>query len=265
VRRLNGSRIGGFLNGELAIRASTATASTLHAQHGTGIIVGIERDAAVTLADGTRVRGPVVVIPPDLVHAVDSPGPTLGVLHDPEAAPGLAAFARGGGGGGAFAVGGRLAARLVDAARAHRAALARSDVLAGLARECAAVLGAPAQSRAPARRIDRRVARALEALRDPDADRRRVIEEARISEAHLQALFVRDVGVPIRSYLLWRRLLAAVAAFDGADATRAAHAAGFADLAHFSRTCRRMLGYSPTALRDGIGAEHAGRRHANGG
>jgi len=30
---------------------------------------------------------------------------------------------------------------------------------------------------------------------------------------------------------------------------RAAHAAGFADLAHFSRTCRRLLGASPTGLR----------------
>jgi AraC-like DNA-binding protein len=50
---------------------------------------------------------------------------------------------------------------------------------------------------------------------------------------------------------LWRRLLAAVEALARMDATRAAHAAGFADLAHFSRTCRRMLGYSPTELRDG--------------
>jgi AraC-like DNA-binding protein len=45
--------------------------------------------------------------------------------------------------------------------------------------------------------------------------------------------------------------LAAVLAFDRTDATTAAHRAGFADLAHFSRTCRRMLGYSPTGLRDG--------------
>ena len=35
------------------------------------------------------------------------------------------------------------------------------------------------------------------------------------------------------------------------DASHAAHEAGFADLARFSRTCRRRLGDSPTALRDG--------------
>jgi AraC-like DNA-binding protein len=255
VLRLNGSLIGTCLGGELAVRASTATASTPHAQHGTGVFIGLEREVALTRADGRVARGRVVVVPPDVVNAIDSPGPTLGILHDPEAAPRLAAFTRGGGGGG-FAVTGRLADRLVEAARAHRARLADPGVLAGLAHECAAALGADAA----ARRIDRRVARAVEALRDPDADRRRVIEDARISEVHLQALFARDVGVSIRSYRLWRRLLAAIAAFMAADATRAAHAAGFADLAHFSRTCRRMLGYSPTALRDGLGgaiADHA--------
>jgi AraC-like DNA-binding protein len=54
--------------------------------------------------------------------------------------------------------------------------------------------------------------------------------------------------VRVPTYARWRRLLDALAAFTG-DATAAAHAAGFADLAHFSRTCRQMLGYSPTTLR----------------
>jgi AraC-like DNA-binding protein len=66
--------------------------------------------------------------------------------------------------------------------------------------------------------------------------------------AHLRALFARDVGTQIATYARWRRLLDALVAFTG-DATAAAHAAGFADLAHFSRTCRQMLGYSPTTLR----------------
>ena len=36
------------------------------------------------------------------------------------------------------------------------------------------------------------------------------------------------------------------------SSSTAAHAVGFADLAHFSRSCRRMLGYTPTALRRGL-------------
>ena len=77
------------------------------------------------------------------------------------------------------------------------------------------------------------------------------MEAIGLSDAHLQALFVRDVGVPIRTFRLWRRLLVAIASCLHADSTRAAHSAGFADLAHFSRTCRKMLGSSPTELRQG--------------
>jgi AraC-like DNA-binding protein len=36
------------------------------------------------------------------------------------------------------------------------------------------------------------------------------------------------------------------------DLTAAAHAGDFADLAHFSRTCRRMLGYPPSVLRENL-------------
>jgi AraC-like DNA-binding protein len=62
----------------------------------------------------------------------------------------------------------------------------------------------------------------------------------------------RDIGTSMRSYRLWHRLLRALRTFSTSDATSAAYAAGFADLAHFSRTCRRMLGYSPTSIRDGV-------------
>lgn len=83
----------------------------------------------------------------------------------------------------------------------------------------------------------------------------RVIARTRLSAAHLQALFVRDVGVAMRSYRLWRRLLHALARVGPLDLTAAAHAGGFADLAHLSRTCRRMLGYAPSALRANLCTE----------
>jgi AraC-like DNA-binding protein len=76
-----------------------------------------------------------------------------------------------------------------------------------------------------------------------------VLARLPVSRAHLRALFARDIGTPIPTYARWRRLLDALVAFGGSSATVAAHAAGFADLAHFSRTCRDMLGYSPTTLR----------------
>jgi AraC-like DNA-binding protein len=250
VASLNVSRIGAVIADAFAVRASTAMASTPHAEHGAALLVGLEHDVTVTVTvpgpGGAVVRGRAVVVPPDLWHAAASPGPTLGLLYDPEGVPHVAGHARLR--GGAYPLEGRLLSRLGEAVAAHRASLARPDVLDGLAREYAAWLAGESPRRCP----DGRVARVLEALRDPAADRRGAVAHAGISEAHLQALFVRDVGLPIRTFQLWRRLLVAVAAFARLDATGAAHAAGFADLAHFSRTCRRMLGYSPTELRSGL-------------
>jgi AraC-like DNA-binding protein len=101
----------------------------------------------------------------------------------------------------------------------------------------------------PAHGFDRRVARVVETLRDPAADGADAVARTRLSAAHLQALFARDVGIAMRTYRLWRRLLHGLAHVGPLDLTAAAHAAEFADLAHFSRTCRRMLGYAPSALR----------------
>jgi AraC-like DNA-binding protein len=176
-------------------------------------------------------------------HATFCPGPAIVLHHDPELAPEVAAYARRR--GRAAPLDGRLAARVVGALHSHRASLSRPDVLAGLACESAAWFA----EEAPRRNLDTRVASVVEALRDPDVDRRPVLAKTRLSAAHLQALFVRDVGVPIRTYLLWRRLLVAIASCVRLDNTSAAHFAGFSDLAHLSRTCRRMLGYSPTLLR----------------
>ncbi|HUS27263.1 MAG TPA: helix-turn-helix domain-containing protein [Kofleriaceae bacterium] len=150
------------------------------------------------------------------------------------------------GGGQANVLDGRLGRLVLGAALAHRSELGRGDVLAGVGGEIAAAIGSNAG--AAEARLDRRVARVVEALRDPAAE----LPRLSISDAHLQELFARDVGVPIRSYRLWHRLMRALVLFAHGDATTAAHAAGFADLAHFSRTCRRFLGYSPTTLRNGV-------------
>ena len=65
----------------------------------------------------------------------------------------------------------------------------------------------------------------------------------------LQHLFRDQVGVPIRRYLLWHRYLTALSLLaDGASVTRAAHAAGFADSAHLTRTAVRMNGFTPTKM-----------------
>jgi AraC-like DNA-binding protein len=238
--RLNESRIGVVLGDDVGVRATTHTFTTTHAAHGVGLFVTLDHDIAVRSPSGA-VCGRAVIVPAGIEHAFESPGTTIGICIDSERWPRVAGFARAS--GRPIVLDGRIARQLVGGAEAHRGYLDRADVLEGLAREaCSALSGLGS-----AVRVDNRVARVVEALRDGAG-----VPRLAISDGHLQELFVRDVGAPIRSYRLWRRLLRALAAFVQTDATTAAHAAGFSDLAHFSRTCRRLLGYSPTTLRDGV-------------
>ncbi|MEY8174683.1 AraC family transcriptional regulator [Burkholderia multivorans] len=72
---------------------------------------------------------------------------------------------------------------------------------------------------------------------------------ADLSPSRLMHVFTATMGIALRPYLLWLRLqLACGELMRGASATEAALQAGFADAAHLSRTCRRMLGATPTAI-----------------
>lgn len=64
-----------------------------------------------------------------------------------------------------------------------------------------------------------------------------------ISESRLIHLFSQQVGIPIRRYLLWLRLLNAIDLIVKGDSfTYAAHESGFADSAHLRRTFKKMFG-----------------------
>ncbi|MES2294369.1 MAG: AraC family transcriptional regulator [Pseudomonadota bacterium] len=70
-----------------------------------------------------------------------------------------------------------------------------------------------------------------------------------LSTSRARHLFVEQVGLPFRTYLLWLRIIKALNIYStGQSLTYAAHEAGFADSAHFSRTFRRMFGVRADAL-----------------
>jgi AraC-like DNA-binding protein len=76
-----------------------------------------------------------------------------------------------------------------------------------------------------------------------------VAQAANLSPGRFRHLFVEQTGMPLRRYLLWRRLLQVwTLLMQGATLSSAAHAAGFADSAHLSRTSRQMFGLAPSAL-----------------
>ena len=230
MARLNETRMSAVLDERLGAAFTTCLIADPHAAHATTVLVGLDADVTVN-----AVRGRAVLVPPDVVHAARCAGPVVAFTFDPELAPRIVGFARE---RGTTVLDPRVAAPV----HAVAASLASPEVLRGAGEEVAALLdrGTPA-------RIDRRIARVAEGLREGTLDRA-ALAATRMSPAHLRALFVRDIGVPIRTYALWRRLLHALARIGPCDYTTSAHAAGFADLAHFSRTCHRMLGYAPSQL-----------------
>ncbi|MEQ1803837.1 MAG: helix-turn-helix transcriptional regulator [Burkholderiaceae bacterium] len=80
--------------------------------------------------------------------------------------------------------------------------------------------------------------------------RARLARLACLSPSRFSHWFVEQAGLPLRAYRKWLRLLAALSAVaTGKDLTTAAHASGFADASHLSRTFRAMFGIDPsTAL-----------------
>lgn len=101
-------------------------------------------------------------------------------------------------------------------------------------------------------RVDQRVVKAIEyvglRVREPVA-LADAASAAALSPGRFRHLFVQETGTPFRSYLLWLRLNVAIeAAMAGATWTSAAHEAGFADSAHFSRTFKKMFGINPVDL-----------------
>jgi len=100
--------------------------------------------------------------------------------------------------------------------------------------------------------LDRRVQAALSRIAEhlpgpvPAAD---IAEAAHLSTSQLHRRFQSDLAVTLRGWVLWQRLRSALMHhLRGHSLTDSAHAAGFADLAHLSRSLRRMFGISAAQL-----------------
>jgi len=70
-----------------------------------------------------------------------------------------------------------------------------------------------------------------------------------VSQAWLQRNARRHLGVPLATWLVWRKLETACRSLTGGTPLAgAASAGGFADQAHFTRAARRMLGVTPSTV-----------------
>lgn len=110
------------------------------------------------------------------------------------------------------------------------------------------VLGSPAEM-SP---IDARLQPVLDYLQKelptnpPIAD---LAEMACLSQSRLMHLFKQQLGLPIRQFLLWKKLESAAKLHaQGLSLSDVAAEAGFYDQAHFTRTVRRMLDLPPSVV-----------------
>ncbi len=100
--------------------------------------------------------------------------------------------------------------------------------------------------------LDSRVQAAIELIRDRLGSTLELAEVAarvHLSPERFRHLFVEHTGVRFRAYILWARLECALAAYvAGSSLTEAAHAGGFSDSAHLSRTFKKMFGIAAASI-----------------
>lgn len=190
------------------------------------------------VSDSQRVCG--AVIGPTLAHQLGSNGHPVHLLYvEPYSDAGRC-----------------LMAGLVDGLRvltpevceaARQAMTAGQSPLLGLVE-----LLAPSTETVRSERIDHAIEAWIAALPPTLPERLTAAVCARqlgLSSSRFLHRFRAHTGLPLRPYLRWRRLLDALSlVMQGASLTEAAHAAGFADSAHFTRTFRRHFGLAPRAL-----------------
>ncbi|GLZ89594.1 putative transcriptional regulator, AraC family protein [Metapseudomonas resinovorans] len=95
---------------------------------------------------------------------------------------------------------------------------------------------------------DPRLARVGTAIHAGQVQRNALAALVHLSPTRFSHWFVEQTGLPLRSYAKWLRLSQAVQLLaSGSSMTDAAHASGFSDSAHFSRTFRALLGIDPSS------------------
>ncbi|MBV1857878.1 MAG: helix-turn-helix transcriptional regulator [Nannocystaceae bacterium] len=220
------------------------SASTTHSHHGMHLVLALDGALTVETPDGSH-RAAGVLTAPDVPHALDADGlEILLVFLDPESSAGASLRPR----DGVCTVDGMARDRLV---RDAEPMAIMSEPGVKWTRDVLVSLGLDP---APPRKLHPKVRQLLELLPsltpEDDTSLERLAAEVKLSPGRLMHAFTDSVGIPLRPYLAWLKVQRAAAAIvSGVSMTQAAHAAGFSDAGHMTRSFRRMLGMTPSSLR----------------
>lgn len=221
-----------------------AYASSGHAHHCVQLVIALQGSVRVRGRDAAWNSCGAVLIRPDAHHEVEARNTTVLIAFvEPESDLGAALAERLK--QDITPIGAREVARWRAALRSG-SHLSRSSVEMWVRNDLLHGRKAP--------RIHPGVRRALQSLREQLGSPKVVsltnlAKIAGLSRSHFMHAFTQSIGVPVRPYILWLRLQTASGLLmRGASITEAADSAGFSDAAHLTRTCRRMLGTTPSEL-----------------
>ncbi len=233
---------------DVTLRQDDLATTRMHAHHAIQITLSAGGRFAIR-TEGGYAEGPLVLVAPDVPHAFEPEGRIALLFVEPESRVGQALMHRMAG-----APVTRLDGTLTEDAPARLAGIWSGPRLedAAIAALGQALLEDFVGEALPPRALDPRIARALDWLAPRLRGRVALAEAAAVaclSDDRFRHLFAAEVGLPFRTYLLWRRLMLAVErTAAGSSLTTAAHEAGFSDSAHLSRTFSRMFGLPAASL-----------------
>jgi len=219
-----------------------------HSHHAIQITFALKGNFEIGTRHG-RLRGPVVAVASDTQHRFQASGAVAFLFIEPESAVGRALHRE------LFAnhpvvemaTGG--AHTFLESLRSCFDRGATAPDLLELGRTIIAALPGDGDRPSPDARVVSMIAYARTHL-DNRLTLASAAQQVCLSPSRASHLFVAQTGLAFKSYILWLRLETAVALYaDGLSLTEAAHQAGFADSAHFSRTFRRTFGLPAAALR----------------
>ena len=226
-----------------------------HAHHAIQIVISLDEPFAMSGQDENWLLAKGIVVRPDAVHSFDCNG-ALGamIFVDPESSEG--AWLQNHLTQDITTVPDTRLATSVAALRTFLQQPFAAMEIEALIRHCVHALtpGPP-----PARTLDPRVTKVLNQIQSSD-DLRVSLDDAAgmafLSPSRFAHLFKQQVGLPYSRYMLWRKLTRAMVAIASERTIAdAAHAAGFADAAHLTRTFYQMVGMAPSVLMRGSFAE----------
>ena len=223
-----------FVSGATVLYVGPLVASKRHAHHAAQIVIALQ-ELAIEDSAGGRIHARTAIIPPRMPHG-----------HGPCAHAALLYFD-----------GDDVASRALARGAEPRCETWRRDALdvsvphaptPAMARALMTAIRdaiVPARPPGPRHPATRRMCAYLDA--SDDVDLARLSLDAGLSPRQMRHAFARDIGLPMRAYLRWKRLRRAIAAVEaGASLSVAATASGFADSAHLTRVFRAQFGMTPT-------------------